>query len=40
MPPERMNAFLRDPAGGRVYSNLAAYENEIRWHFHRISRAG
>lgn len=36
LPPARVNSVLRAPASGRVYSNLQSYENEIRWHFHRL----
>lgn len=36
LPPERMNAGLRDPKAGLVYPNFQAYEKEIRWHFHRL----
>ena len=36
MPPERLNATLRNPAEERIYPNLTSYEKEIRWHFHRL----
>lgn len=36
LPPERLNRPLRDPLQPRVYPSLASYENEIRWHFHRL----
>ncbi len=37
LPPERLNSWLRDPAGGRIYPDFQCYENEIRWHFHRLA---
>lgn len=36
LPPERLNRPMRDPLQPRVYPSLASYENEIRWHFHRL----
>lgn len=40
LPPERLNSWLRDPKKGRVYPNLSCYEEEIRWHFHRLKPCG
>lgn len=36
LPPERLNRPMRDPLQPRIYPSLASYENEIRWHFHRL----
>jgi hypothetical protein len=36
LPPERLSSSLRDPASTRIYPTLACYEEEIRWHFHRL----
>lgn len=36
LPPERLNAGLRDPQTGRIYPGFQRYEEEIRWHFHRL----
>lgn len=36
LPPERVNSVLRDPAARRIFPNLPGYEEEIRWHFHRL----
>ena len=36
LPPERVGSSLRDPKAGRVYPSLQRYEEEIRWHFHRL----
>ena len=36
LPPERLSSSLRDPLSTRIYPTLACYEEEIRWHFHRI----
>lgn len=36
LPPERLNRPMRDPSLPRVYPSPASYENEIRWHFHRL----
>ena len=36
LPPERLNRPMREPAVPRVYPSLTSYENEIRWHFHRL----
>ena len=37
LPPERLNSGLQDSQAGRIYPNLASYEGEIRWHFHRLA---
>lgn len=36
LPPERLNAELRDHDAWRVHTNLRSYENGIRWNFHRL----
>lgn len=36
LPPERLNRPMREPTRSRVYPNLTSYENEVRWHFHRL----
>ena len=36
LPPERVGSWLRDPKAGRIYPSLQRYEEEIRWHFHRL----
>ncbi len=36
LPPDRLNSVLRHPATAPVYPNFHCYENEIRWHFHRL----
>lgn len=36
LPPERLNSCLREPQGIRIYPSLQCYEEEIRWHFHRL----
>ena len=36
LPPERLNAYLRNPYSRPIYPNLPSYEKEIRWHFHRL----
>lgn len=36
LPPERRNRPMRGPSSPFVYPNLTSYENEIRWHFHRL----
>lgn len=36
LPPERLNTVLRSPGIPRIYPNFQSYEEEIRWHFHRL----
>lgn len=38
LPQERLSSGLRAPATGRFYPNLHSYEEEIRWHFHRLTQ--
>ncbi|WAC19919.1 hypothetical protein OVA24_00820 [Luteolibacter sp. SL250] len=38
LPPERANTGIRQP--DTAYPSLRAYEEEIRWHFHRIGKGG
>ena len=36
LPPERRNAYLRDPDSRPLYPGISCYEEEIRWQFHRL----
>lgn len=38
LPPERVGAGLKRPDTKNYYPSLRSYEEEIRWHFHRLSR--
>ncbi len=40
MPPERMNQCLRELSTETPYPSLQAYEEEIRWAFHRLGAKG
>lgn len=37
LPPERTNLGLTDPE--KLYPSLRAYSEEIRWHFHQLSKS-
>jgi hypothetical protein len=37
VPQDRLSSGLRTPATGRFYPNLHGYEEEIRWHFYRLT---
>ena len=36
LPPERVNTFLRDPGNHPHYPTFLSYNEEVRWHFHRL----
>ena len=36
LPSQRLNQGLRDPQAGLIYPSMQSYEEEIRWHFHRL----
>ena len=40
LPPERMNRGLRELSTETLYPSLQAYEEEIRWSFHRLGAKG
>jgi hypothetical protein len=40
LPPERMNRGLRELSTENLYPSLQAYEEEIRWSFHRLGAKG
>ncbi len=40
LPPERLNAYLREPDVRPLYPGITCYEEEIRWHFHRLKPRG
>jgi hypothetical protein len=40
LPPERLNEGLKQCELERSYPSLQAYEEEIRWHFHRLIARG
>ena len=37
LPAQRLSSGLRAPATGRFYPNFHCYEEEIRWHFYRLT---
>lgn len=37
LPRERLSSGLLAPEKGRFYPNFRCYEEEIRWHFHRLT---
>ena len=40
LPPDRMNTSLRQRSVDHTYSNMNAYEEEIRWAFYRLGAKG
>ncbi len=40
LPPDRMNTSLRERSVDHSYSNMNAYEEEIRWAFYRLGAKG
>jgi hypothetical protein len=40
LPPERVGAGLRRSDTKTFYPSLRSYEEEIRWHFHRLAPRG
>ncbi len=40
LPPPRVGAGLKRSDTKNYYPSLRSYEEEIRWHFHRLGRAG
>ena len=39
LPPERLNAFLRDLDSHPLYPSFQCDKEEIGWHFHRLKPA-
>ncbi len=40
LPPERMNRSLRELSLTEIYPRMRAYEEELRWAFHRLGAKG